>query len=73
MERLLSAGRYPGIATHDDLLIGATKRYAAENGIATDRFEFQMLYGIRPDTQTAIAADGYNMRVYVPYGDRWLP
>ncbi len=73
MQLLITEGRYPGIATHDDRLIAATKTFVTENGIRSDRFEFQMLYGIRPETQNAIAADGYNMRIYVPYGRQWVP
>lgn len=73
MQMLITESRYPGIATHDDLLIDATKQFVAENDIDHDRFEFQMLYGIRPETQEQIANDGYNMRVYVPYGTEWLP
>lgn len=72
-EKLLIDGRYPGIATHDDELIDATKRFVAERGIDRDEFEFQMLYGIRPETQEAISEEGYRMRVYVPYGTEWLP
>lgn len=73
MEMLVSKGRYPGIATHDDSLIAATKQYVTDNNIPHDRFEFQMLFGIRTDTQAAIAAEGYGMRVYVPFGDMWFP
>ena len=74
MKRLLSGGAtYPGIATHDDLLIARTKLFAAENGLSPSDFEFQMLYGMRPETQQALAADGYNTLVYVPYGPEWLP
>ncbi|MFQ5572200.1 MAG: proline dehydrogenase family protein [Rhodothermales bacterium] len=73
MKRLITGARYPGIATHDDLLIQATKEFVTEQGINHDRFEFQMLYGIRPDTQQHIASEGYHMRVYVPYGTQWLP
>ncbi len=73
MELLLTEAPYPGIATHDDRLIGACKRFVAQRGIPSDRFEFQMLYGIRPDTQLQIVREGYNMRVYVPYGAEWLP
>ena len=73
MKRLILNARYPGIATHDNLLIDATKQFVEEQGIDHDRFEFQMLYGLRPKTQQQIARDGYNMRVYVPYGTRWLP
>lgn len=73
MQLLLSNARYPGIATHDDLLIQATRDYAAANEIATQKYEFQMLYGIRQETQQSIASEGYNMRVYVPYGRQWVP
>ena len=70
---LLLEGAYPAIATHDVRMIDYTKRVAAEHGIAKDRFEFQMLYGIRRDLQTALVADGYRMRVYVPFGREWFP
>src|SRR5690606_17047431 len=73
MEQLITGARYPGIATHDDLLIDATMRFVAGAGIDRDRFEFQMLYGIRPETQVQIAREGYHLRVYVPYGTEWLP
>jgi proline dehydrogenase len=73
MQRLITDARYPGIATHDDLLIQATKDFVAQNDIDRDRFEFQMLYGIRPETQVQIAEEGYHMRVYVPYGTQWVP
>jgi len=70
-EALVSRGVYPGIATHDERLIEAVKAYAAEQGIAKDRFEFQLLYGVRPDVQAALVAEGYNVRVYVPFGTHW--
>jgi proline dehydrogenase len=70
-QALLSRGVYPGIATHDEQLIGAVAKYAATNGIGKDRFEFQMLYGIRPARQRALRAEGYNVRVYVPFGTHW--
>jgi proline dehydrogenase len=73
MQRLIADARYPGIATHDDSLIAATKRFVRERGIARDAFEFQMLYGIRSDTQRELVAEGYNLRVYVPYGTEWGP
>jgi proline dehydrogenase len=73
MKMLILHARYPGIATHDDLLIDATKRFVAEHGVSHDDFEFQMLYGIRPETQIQIVKEGYHMRVYVPYGRMWLP
>ena len=70
---LLLHARYPGIATHDDELISATKAFVTEAAIDHNDFEFQMLYGLRPETQRALVAEGYNMRVYVPYGTEWLP
>ena len=73
MRTLLEYGRYPAIATHDDLLIEATKKYARFADISSDRFEFQMLFGLRPKTRLDIVEQGYNMRVYIPYGDMWFP
>ena len=70
---LLNNNPYPAIATHDERAIAMTRAYAAEQNIASDRFEFQMLYGIRRDLQTALAAEGYRMRVYVPFGRQWFP
>jgi proline dehydrogenase len=73
MKELLDNGTYPAIATHDQVMIDATKAYAAERGYAKDRFEFQMLYGIRRDLQTSLRAEGYPMRIYVPFGQQWFP
>ncbi|HEY6362352.1 MAG TPA: proline dehydrogenase family protein [Vicinamibacterales bacterium] len=73
MRLLLDEGVYPAIATHDPAMITATKAYAKERGIASDRYEFQMLYGIRRDLQASLFAAGYRMRVYVPFGDQWFP
>jgi proline dehydrogenase len=73
MRQLLLQGVYPAIATHDDRLIEATKQFAAERGIPTDRFEFQMLYGIRRDLQERLLREGYRVRIYVPYGTEWYP
>ncbi len=73
MKLLLSSGTYHGIATHDPNMINATIRYARENNIGKEAFEFQMLYGVRRDLQEKLARDGYNMRVYVPYGKHWYP
>ncbi len=73
MHRLMEHGRYPGIATHDEVIIAEAKRFAKEKGIATDRFEFQMLYGVRRDLQEQLVAEGYRMRVYVPFGTQWYP
>lgn len=70
---LLDEGTYPAIATHDEALIAAARAYATERGIGKDRFEFQMLYGIRRDLQTTLVADGYLMRIYVPFGRQWFP
>ena len=73
MQLLLSSGIYHGIATHDPKMIAATMDFAARNGIGKESFEFQMLYGVRRDLQRQLAKDGYNMRVYVPYGKHWYP
>jgi proline dehydrogenase len=73
MQVLLQSGVYHGIATHDPRMIEATKRFAAQNGIGKDRFEFQMLYGIRTDLQNSLAREGYRMRVYIPFGRDWFP
>src|SRR5687767_8408862 len=73
MQLLLSSGTYHGIATHDPKMIDATIDYAQKQRIGKDAFEFQMLFGIRRDLQRQLAKDGYNMRVYVPYGKHWYP
>lgn len=73
MQLLLSSGTYHGIATHDPKMINATIRYARDKGISKDAFEFQVLYGVRRDLQERLARDGYNMRVYLPYGKHWYP
>jgi proline dehydrogenase len=73
MRLLLDHGVYPAIATHDEPIIAETRHYAAERNIGNDRFEFQMLYGIRRDLQTSLVAAGYRMRVYIPFGKEWFP
>jgi len=73
MHMLLDSGKYPGIATHDPALIDDAKRYVAEHQIDRSRFEFQMLYGVRRDLQEQLVREGYNMRVYVPFGTQWYP
>jgi len=73
MHLLLDHGTYPAIATHDPAMLDATLAYGRERGLARDRFEFQMLYGIRRDLQASLAADGYPMRLYVPFGREWFP
>lgn len=70
---LLDAGTYPAIASHDEAMVNGVLSYAGKQGIAPERFEFQMLYGIRRDLQRRIVGDGYRLRLYVPYGDAWYP
>ena len=72
-KQLIEDARYPGVATHDNQLIDAVKSYVKERHIPKDQFEFQMLFGIRPDTQVNILKEGYNMRIYIPFGTQWLP
>ena len=71
--RLLEAGTFPALATHDPAMIEATKRLATQHRRHPDAFEFQMLYGIRRDLQAALKSDGYGMRVYIPFGREWFP
>jgi len=66
-------GYYPAIATHDERIIDRIERFAMNNGIARDAFEFQMLYGIRRDLQKRLVEDGYRMRLYIPFGEAWFP
>ena len=73
MERLLERGNYPGVATHDVKIIDHAKAFAKQRGISAERFEFQMLYGVRRDLQYRLRREGYNMRVYVPFGTHWYP
>jgi proline dehydrogenase len=73
MRLLLDEGTYPAIATHDEAMLAATRGYAAERGITPDRYEFQMLYGIRRDLQSSLVAGCYAVRIYVPFGRQWFP
>ena len=73
MQLLLSSGTYHGIATHDPKMIDATIDFAQREGIGKEKYEFQMLYGIRRDLQHQLARDGFNLRIYVPYGKHWYP
>lgn len=73
MQLLLLHGNYPAIATHDPNMIDATRQFVAARGISSDRFEFQMLYGIRRDLQLGLLRDGYRMRIYIPFGRQWFP
>lgn len=72
-KRLLIEGTYPAIATHDEDILDEVKRFASERHVTSDRYEFQMLYGIRRDLQAAFTKQGYRMRVYVPFGREWFP
>jgi proline dehydrogenase len=73
MQILLDRGAYPAIATHDEKMIEATKAFASGRNLARDAFEFQMLYGIRRDLQRKLVAEGYRLRLYVPFGKAWYP
>ena len=73
MRLLLESGTYPAIATHDPVMLDETEACAIERGVAKDRFEFQMLYGIRRDLQASLVEKGHRMRVYVPFGREWFP
>jgi proline dehydrogenase len=73
MEAMLLEGAYPALGTHDPVLIGQAKAFAASHGIGPERFEFQMLYGVRRDLQAALAAEGHRVRLYVPFGRQWFP
>jgi len=70
---LLSRGNYSAIATHDEAIIDAACKHVRNHGISKSSFEFQMLYGVRRDLQEKLVEQGYNMRVYVPYGSQWYP
>jgi proline dehydrogenase len=72
-QTLLSSSIYHGIATHDEAMIRAVQDYARQRGIAHDRFEFQMLYGVRRDLQRKLVQDGYRVRIYLPFGSEWYP
>ena len=73
MTKLFEEGKQPAIASHDEPIVQRAVQYVKERKIAPDRFEFQMLYGIRRDVQRRLVADGYRMRLYVPYGNAWYP
>jgi proline dehydrogenase len=73
MKILFESGTDPAIASHDEAILDECVSYVRENGIACDRFEFQMLYGIRRDLQRKLTQQGFRLRSYVPYGDAWYP
>ena len=72
-EELLRADAYPGVATHDPEMLERVAIFAREHGIGRDRFEFQMLYGVRRDLQRRLIERGYRLRIYVPFGTEWYP
>jgi proline dehydrogenase len=73
MKKLITDGNYPAIATHDPKMIDAARAWAREHDVAADRFEFQMLYGVRRDLQATLVKAGYRVRVYIPFGREWFP
>ncbi|MGH9630271.1 MAG: proline dehydrogenase family protein, partial [Bryobacteraceae bacterium] len=73
MKLLLDGGTYPAIATHDETILAEAIRYVGEQNWAPDRFEFQMLYGVRRHLQRQLVRQGFRLRVYVPYGTAWYP
>ena len=73
MQRMLLSGIYHGIATHDEKLIEKTKEFAQKNNIPKDRFEFQLLYGVRTELGRKLVKEGYNVRIYIPFGREWYP
>lgn len=70
---LLTEGNYPALATHDDAIIETLKAFVQSEGVDLDSFEFQMLHGVRRDLQQELRREGYNVRVYVPFGISWYP
>jgi proline dehydrogenase len=72
-DQLLEANPYPAFATHDPAMIDGVRARAQGRGLARDRFEFQMLYGVRRDLQTALLGEGFRVRIYVPFGQQWFP
>jgi len=73
MKLMLESGIYHAIATHDEAIISATQRFAKERNLPKESFEFQMLYGVRRELQQRLTQEGYNVRIYIPYGRRWYP
>jgi proline dehydrogenase len=72
-KRLLKEGQYPAIATHDESIIRQLKSFIEQEGVSKDAFEWQMLFGIRRDLQDGLRQEGFNVRVYIPYGESWYP
>src|ERR1700722_14728869 len=71
--QLLDSPVYHGLATHDEAMIAAARAFATQHGIEPSRFEFQMLFGVRRDLQRRLVREGYNVRVYIPFGREWYP
>jgi len=70
---LIADGNYPALATHDDEIVDTLLEFVRKEGIGAERFEFQMLHGVRRDLQQELRKEGYNVRVYVPFGESWYP
>ena len=73
MERLMERGNYAGLATHDERIIARAREFAKAKAISPERFEFQMLYGVRRDFQENLHRQGHHVRVYIPFGSQWYP
>ena len=73
MRRLATSGVFCGIATHDEAIVGKMLQFVTESGLDRSAFEFQMLYGVRRDLQRELVAEGFGVRVYVPFGTEWYP
>jgi proline dehydrogenase len=73
VKALITSGHYPAIATHDPAMIDLARSWAAEHAVGPDRFEFQMLHGIRRDLQAKLVGERYCVRVYIPFGREWFP
>jgi proline dehydrogenase len=73
MKTLITDGHYPALGTHDSVMIDLARQWASGHGVGPDRFEFQMLHGVRRDLQTLLVRDGYRVRIYVPFGREWFP
>jgi len=71
--KLLDSGVFHGLATHDDQLIGKIQKHVRKEGIDRKSFEFQMLYGVRPKLQEQLVREGWNLRIYIPFGSAWYP
>jgi proline dehydrogenase len=73
MKKMANSGVFCGIATHDEAIVAEMLKFGRDHGVAKNRFEFQMLYGVRRDLQRQLVAEGYGVRVYVPFGTAWYP